>query len=101
MSKISLNVKSVSTLFATSCSIFLFVVYNLHYRLIAGDDKDRKEIMLQRNWLQLAYKTVSFALIKTISLNVFLVNFCYSSFVNYEFDRMVGDALSCFEAETS
>ena len=77
------------------------MVYNLHYRLIAGDDKDRKEILLQLNWLQSAYKTVTFALIKKISLNVLLINFCYSSFVNYEFDGMVGDALSCFETEAS
>ena len=58
-------------------------------------------IMLQRNWLQPAYKTVIFATIKKLLLNVLLVNFCYRSSGNYKFDRMVRDALSCFVAGAS
>ena len=58
-------------------------------------------IMLQGNCQQPGYKTVIFARIKKFLLNILLVNFCYRSFVNYKFDRMVGDAFSCFETRKS
>ena len=53
-------------------------------------------IMLQRNWLQPAYKTCN----NLVIFAEYLVSKLLLSF-SCEFDRLVGDALSCFETGKS
>ena len=76
--------------------------------LYAGTDNDRSENKAKTSFCNCRHYAATelsttgiqnchFCNNSKFLLNILLVNFCYRSFVNYKFDKMVGDALSSFE----